>query len=240
MEKVALKASERKETGKVVRFLRRKGLLPAVVYGQGMEAVALSLDAKAYKKVISGDSGSNVIITLDIYEGKKEPLPVITHAIQHNALTDAIIHVDFLKINMKEKIHTKIKVEIIGVATGVKDESGILVHSLTDLEINCLPMDIPDQVEIDISALKIGDSFNVSDLRSILNSEIEILTPETETVVQVVPPAKEEEVAPPPPVEGEIPAEGEAAAEGAAPAEGEAPKDGAKPAEAKAPEKKGK
>jgi len=248
MQKVDLKAEEREVKGKKVKHLRNKGLLPAVVYGHNMKTMSLCLNVKEYKKAISGESGTNVIINLSVKDGKEETLPVITHAIQHNAMTDEVIHVDFQKINMKEKIHTKVPIECLGEAIGVKEEAGILVQVLNELEINCLPMDIPPHFEINVAELKIGDAINVSDLKTAISSEIEILTELEALIVHVVPPAKEEVVEPTPLAEGEVPAEGEAPAEGevpdegAAPAEGEAKKEGgAKPEAAKkAPKKEGK
>lgn len=238
METVELKAQERKEIGKKLKGLRKQGLIPAIVYGHDIENIPVSVNAKSYIKSISGEAGTNVIISLNVYDGKKEALPVITHEIQRNPLTDEIIHLDLHKINMKEKIQTHIPVELTGTSIGAKEEGGILVHSLTELEIKCLPMDIPDKIGIDVAALKVGDSLHVSDLRSKLSSDVEIITPETELVVQVVPPAKEEAA----PVAAEaVAAEGEAAKEGEAPAEGEAASKAVKPEAAqKSPKKEGK
>lgn len=239
MQKVDLTAEAREIKGKKVKQLRDKGLLPAIVYGPDMKSMSLCLNYKEYKKVVSGESGTNVIINLSVKGGKEEVLPVITHAIQHNAMTDAIIHVDFQKIDMNKKIHTKIRIECIGDAIGVKEESGILVQVLNELEINCLPMDIPSHFDINIAELKIGDTVNVADLKANLKPEIEVLSDDDELIVHVVAPAKEEVETPP---EGEIPVEGEASVDGAAPAEGDAKKDaGAKPEAAeKAPKKEGK
>ena len=213
MEKIDLQVEERTLTGKKVKHLRSEGIIPAVVYGHDLKAIALSVNTKQYAKAIGGDAGTNVIISLNVAGKKGEAIPVISHEIQRDALTDEILHVDFHKINMKEKIRTKIPIEIVGVAIGVKEEAGIFVHSLTELEIECLPMDIPDMVKVDVSALKIGDSLYVSDLRKELVSEITILTPETEPIAQVVEPTKEEEVVAEP-VEGEVPVDGKTPADG--------------------------
>ncbi|OGC05123.1 hypothetical protein A2276_04180 [candidate division WOR-1 bacterium RIFOXYA12_FULL_43_27] len=192
MEKLELKAEERKEIGKKVKHLRTKGLLPAVVYGKGYAPFHLTLNSKEYKKAISGGAGSNILLSL-LVSGKEE-IPVITHDIQYNAVTDQILHVDFQKIDMKEKIHTSVRIECVGVSIGVKEDGGILVQSLSELEIECLPSDIPDKVEVNVASLKIGDAIQVSDLKAMIKSGIEVVTAETETVVHVIPPTKEEEV----------------------------------------------
>ena len=95
---------------------------------------------------------------------------------------------------MKEKIHTSVRIECVGVSIGVKEDGGILVQSLSELEIECLPSDIPDKVEVNVASLKIGDAIQVSDLKAMIKSGIEVVTAETETVVHVIPPTKEEEV----------------------------------------------
>jgi large subunit ribosomal protein L25 len=230
MEKIELEAKERTETGRRVISVRRRGSIPAVVYGKGMNSLSLEVDSKVFKKAISGEAGTNVLITLKMDKGKS--LPVITHDIQKNPLNDDILHVDFHKIQMNKALKTKVHLEIQGVAVGVKEEGGILVHPMREVEIECLPSDIPDKIIIDVSKLKINDSIHISDLSP--PKGVAFLTAATELVASVSPPTKEEEVAPPTPEEGAV--EG---AEGAVPAAEGA--EGEKPAaeKAAAPEGKG-
>jgi large subunit ribosomal protein L25 len=202
--------------------LRAQGIIPAVVYGKGMEAISLGIEAAVFKKVISGTSGSNVIINLKTAKGQS--LPVITQEIQKNHITDQILHIDFHRIRMDEAIKTKVPVVLVGIAAGVKEDAGILVHPMTELEIRCLPTAIPEKIEINISALKINDAIHVSELK--VPTGIEVLSTGQDIVVTIAPPAKEEVVAAPVaavPVEGAVPAEGAAAAvPGATAADGKA------------------
>jgi len=215
MKKVELEAKIREKTGKSVKTLRGKGILPAVVYGGGISSESLELDLISFEKIISGAHGANVIITLNVSGGKKgESLPVITHDIQRDTLTDKIIHVDFLKIKMDEKIKAKIHVVLLGLPIGVKDDGGILIAGLREVEVKCLPTEIPEKFELDVSGLKIGHSLHVSDVKKFKG--VEIVSAEAEMLANVAPPAKVEEVAPP--VAEAVPgAEAVPAAEGAPP-----------------------
>ena len=215
MEKIDLHAKTRTAKGRQVKPLRLQGLIPAVVYGREIDAQAITVENKIFQKAISGEAGTNIIISLKI-EGQKSALPVLTKEIQRNALTDEILHVDFRNISMTEKIKTMIPVELLGIPLGVKDEGGVLVHGLSEIEVECLPMDIPDKFEIEVTDIMINQSKHVSDL--VAPNGVDILSNKEEPVAMVKPPTKEEEVAPPTELaEGEVPLEG---AEGAVPAEG--------------------
>lgn len=225
MKQIDLESVDRSGTPNA---LRAKGIIPAIVYGKGMEAISLGIEAAAFKKVISGTSGSNVIINLKTAKG--QALPVITQEIQKNHINDQILHIDFHRIRMDEAIKTKVPVVLIGIAAGVKEDAGILVHPMTELEIRCLPTAIPEKIEINISALKINDAIHVSELK--VPAGIEVLSTGQDIVVTVAPPAKEEvvEAVAAVPVEGAVPAEGAAPTPGAPGAPAAAPAGEAKPA----------
>lgn len=230
MERKSLSVKKRELTGKRTRFMREKGIIPAVVYGKGMEAVSLEVNAKDFNVLMH--AGRNVIIDLKI--DQKDVLPVLTHEIQTNPVTDQILNIDFMQIRMDEEITAMVKVLLVGTSVGVKEDGGILVNPLSELEISCLPDKIPEKIEIEISALKINDAIHVSDLPKIPG--VEFLTPGQDIVVTIAPPAKEEVAAP---AAEAVPAEGAAApVEGAPAAEGEkgapAPAAGAKPETKKA------
>jgi large subunit ribosomal protein L25 len=191
-KKVELQASERAEIGKGLTKIRTQGFIPAVVYGKGLKPLSLSVSGKEFHKVISGTAGSNVLITLKVEGGKA--LPVLTHEIQRNPVTDEVLHVDFHQINMDDKIKARIHVVLLGEAVGVKEDAGILVHSLREVEVKCLPNDIPDTIEIDIKNMRINDAVHVSDIKP--PKGVEFLTASQEILVTVAPPTKEEEVAP--------------------------------------------
>jgi len=232
MKKAELEVKLREGKKKAERTkAKNAGLIPAVVYGRGIKNITVAVDPKQLEKTISGDAGRNVIISLKITDGTaKKPVSVLTHDIQRNPLNDKMIHVDFLRINMEEKLKTKVPVEISGMSVGVKEQEGILVHGLREIEVKCLPGDIPDKFMVDVTPLKINESLHVSDLK--VAPEIEILSSPEEMVVNISPPTKEEELAPIEEVTAaEVPSEKGAAPE-AVPAEGE------KGAEKKGAEKK--
>lgn len=212
--KVELKANKREELGKKAKNVRKQGLIPAVVYGRKFKAMSISVDNKEFiRKVLKSEAGHNLIFTLKISEdGTKKDVPVITHSVQQDSMTDDIIHLDFMHIVMDEAIKTEVPIELLGVPIGVKEDGGVLVHGLRDIEVKCLPGDIPDKYELDVTALKINDSLHVSDIK--VSDKIEILTSEGEMLASVSPPTKEEEEVPPP-------ATPEEAAAAAAAAEGE-------------------
>lgn len=247
MEKVELEAKTRDKMGTArSRNSRLAGLIPAVVYGKGMESIPVEIDSKKFTKLISSKAGRNIIITLKIdSEGKAHGIPVLTHDIQKNPINDMIIHVDFYKIKMEEEIKAKVPVMLTGESIGVKLDGGILVHGLREVEIKCLPTNIPDKFEMDVSALKIGNSLHVSDLK--IEKGITVLSGPTESLVTISAPSKEEEVAAPitaPEVTGQaVPAAAAPAAPAAAPAGKEAAPPAGKeaaPAKAPAPETKKK
>lgn len=203
-KQIELEAKKREELGKKVKKLKAQGLIPAVVYGRKFKATPVSVGRFEFnKKVLESEAGLNLIFNLKLSEdGKSTSLPVITSHLQRNPLNDEIIHIDFKHVIMDEEIKTKVPVELIGLPIGVKDEGGVLVHGLREIEVKCLPADIPDKFELDVSELKINQSLHVSDLK--VSEKIEILASETEMVATVSPPTKEEEIAPPPPTPEEL------------------------------------
>ena len=245
MEKVELEANKRGKTGtSLSRRARLSGLLPAIVYGKGMESLPIEINYKKFMKILSSKAGRNIIITLKIADdGKTNNIPVLTHEILRDAIKDSISHVDFYRIKMDEEIKTKVPVILVGEPTGVKLDGGILVHGLRAVEVKCLPDNIPDKFEIDVSSLKIGGGLHVSDLKP--EKGVTIVTIPTEILVTIAAPSKEEEVvapvaapevtgqAVPPTAPGAAPAAGAPAAPAgkeAAPAKGAAPVKGAAPA----------
>ena len=197
LEKVELEANKREKTGtSLSRRARISGLIPAIVYGKGMDSLPIEINYKKFTKILSSKAGRNIIITLKIAgDGKTNDIPVLTHEILRDAIKDSISHVDFYRIKMEEEIKTKVPVVLVGESIGVKLDGGILVHGLRGVEVKCLPANIPDKFEIDISALKIGGGLHVSDLKT--EKGVAIMTAPTEILVTISAPAKEEVVAAP-------------------------------------------
>jgi len=161
MEKVVLKATKRTVTGKQVSQLRRTGQLPGVIYGHNIDPVSISLEAHGAGLAIPKLTSSSVInIELD---GKL--IPVLVREKQKNYIKNELIHVDFQAISLTEKIHAAVTIHFHGLSPAVKDYSAIIVHNLTRLEVEALPNDLPERVEVDLSGLmKIGDAIHVRDL----------------------------------------------------------------------------
>jgi large subunit ribosomal protein L25 len=244
MEKIELTVSKREEAGKELKKSRHAGLIPAVVYGKKIKPISILVDHKAFvKNILRSEAGMNAIVTLKVAGEKQKDLAVLTHDVQRHPLTGDILHVDFRHIVMDEAIKTKVRVELAGTPIGVKESGGVLVHGLREVEVECLPTDIPDNFTVDVSGLKINDSLHVTDLVKL--PKVKVLTNLTEMVATCSPPTKEEEVAAPIPTPEEVAAAGEAgkavaeeqvkekAAPGAAPAKEKAAS-GAAPAKDKA------
>jgi large subunit ribosomal protein L25 len=216
-EKVELKAEKREELGKKAKKVRKMGLIPAVVYGRKFKSMPVSVDAREYrKKVLQSDAGHNLLFSLNIKsDGKTESIPVISHAIDRNPMTDDILHLDLMHVIMDEVIRTEVPVVLLGIPIGVKDDGGVLVHGLRDIEVECLPGNIPEKFEIDVKDLKVNDSLHVSDIK--ISENIKLIAEAEDMIVNVSPPTKEEEEVPPPvtPEEAAAAAAVEAGGEGA-------------------------
>lgn len=249
MEKIEMEVKKREESGKKLKSLRAQGLIPAIVYGRKIKPFSIAIEEKIFvKQILGSEAGRNAIVTLKVSGEKTKEIPVLTQEVQRDPLTDKILHVDFRHIVMDEAIKTRVPVELTGLPIGVKEGGGVLVHGLREVEVECLPKDIPDKFVIDVSALKIGDSLHVSDLTQV--AKVKILSNPPEMVANCSPPTKEEVVAAPIPTPEEVAAaaavEGteavaeekvkEKSAPGAPPAKEKAAKEEA-PAAAK-PEKK--
>ncbi len=203
MAHVALTAQSRKGTGKgAARTLRRQALIPAVFYGPEVDPVNLSLKYRDLEKLIKTGAGENVIIDLAIETGES----TLSHRamlkeIQMDPVKQTILHVDLYEISMDKKIEVEVPITLTGTAKGVSDEGGILQQVSRTLEISCLPDNIPDSFELDVTDLNIGDSLHVSDLK--IPEGIEVLVEGELTIATVVPPTKVEEIEPEVPEEEE-------------------------------------
>src|SRR5258707_7268327 len=241
---VALSATAREKT--VTGAAREPGFqkeVPAVIYGPGRATQTLMVDALALEKALTGIEPESTLIDLTV-DGKKAR--ALIREIQRHPIRPDIIHVDFYEIKADEKITLKVPVHLVGTPDGVRNAGGVLDKVTRDVEIEVLPENIPDRVELDVTALKIGDSVHVRDL---VIPNAKILTDADLTLATVVPPRAEEVAAPTPETATEVAEpelirkvredeeeEGEAAAEGGAPAKPEA-KAGAAPAKAEKTEK---
>jgi large subunit ribosomal protein L25 len=194
-----LRATPRDGAGKgVARKLRSAGRLPAILYGHGDETRALSLNAHDVKVLVAAISVENTIIQLDIEGHGTED--VLIRDVQMHPYKPEVLHVDFLQVHAGEAIRLQIPVRLQGMATGVRDSGGVLDHVLYDLEVECLPRNIPEAVEVDVSGLEIGDSIRVGDISL---PDVKILNDPDLPIVSVAHPTKRAED------EEAVPAEGE-------------------------------
>jgi large subunit ribosomal protein L25 len=223
MEKLQLKASKRNTVGRKVKALRRQGQLPANVYGKKVKSQAVSVEEKELVKVFS-KAGETGLVELILDSDKK---PVLIHNVQHHPVTGKILHVDFYQVDLKEKVTAKVPIAIIGESLAVRDKIGVLLTLVSELEVESLPADLPEKIEIDISGLAAVDqTVKVADLK--VSQKIKILADQNKELVKVAPLVSKEaeQMAK---EEAEKAAAAVAAVETAAPAEGvakeEAPKE---------------
>src|SRR3989442_1189265 len=181
---VSLTASTRQSTGKgAARQARFRGEIPAVIYGRGRETQPLAVEAKALEKALTGVEPASTIIELAV-DGKK--VRTLIREIQRHPVRPDIIHVDFYEIHAAEKVKLKVPVHLVGAPDGVRNAGGVLDQVTREVEIEVLPEQIPDRVELDVTALKIGDSLHVRHLQI---PNVTILTHSDLTIATGVPPS---------------------------------------------------
>ncbi|HKW72751.1 MAG TPA: 50S ribosomal protein L25 [Candidatus Dormibacteraeota bacterium] len=209
-----LKASLRQPMGKRSRRLLREGKVPAVVYGHNTEATPITLDRLEFQKVFL-KSGRTHLVDLVVDDSRAEK--VLVREIQTHPRRLGPIHVDFYQVNLQEKIEVEVPVHLVGESAPVKQGDGDILQPLHAIRVECLPSDIPEAFEVDLTPLdEIEAEVRVSELK--VPSGVTVLDDPEELVVKIVHKRElkiEEEV---PAAEAEVPAEGEAAAEGEAPA----------------------
>ena len=230
MEEILLEAELREEKGSAkARDLRSKGYLPSVVYFHGKDALSIKIPKGVLVKLMHQHHLEGVIINLKIKDDKKaQGRPCLVKEIQYDPVSEDIIHIDFNEISLTEAIKVNVSVEVKGEAIGVKQEGGSLEHILWELEVECLPTSIPKNIEVDVSALKLGEAIHVKDI--VFPAGVKSLNDPAAIVLHIAAPMKEEAAAEV--VEGETKAEPEVIkekkevpAEGAAPAEDSKGKD---------------
>jgi large subunit ribosomal protein L25 len=217
IERLELDVSLRDGRGKsVTRKLRAAGKVPAVIYGSGIDPTAIVVESLALAKILRG--GKNALINL---KGAKaiEGKPVLVKEIQRDPLSRKVVHCDLYAVNLQVRIDLEIPLHFIGIPRGVALDGGVLEPLLRTLEVSCMPLAIPESIDVDVSNLGIGDAIHVRDL--VLPPDVVCKTDADMTVTHVVAPRLEEVAAPVVAAEG-VPVEGAAAAPaaGAAPAGG--------------------
>ncbi|MCA9372149.1 50S ribosomal protein L25 [Candidatus Woesebacteria bacterium] len=225
-EKIILAVQKRNVVGKANRMLRKQGMIPAVVYGQGTEPLSISIGMKdfisTYKK-----AGETSVIYISI---EKQEIPTLITDYQIDPIRNSILHVDFIKVNLHKKIEASVPVEFVGESEAVKTLNGVLLTQTDEITVEALPTDIPHAFTIDLSKLtQIGDIVTVADLPK--SSSYTIQDEEDKIIVSVVE-HKEEELEPDTTSETpEVTAEGQEGEEAQEGAEGETPQAAEQPSD---------
>jgi len=194
MERISLEAQIRTESGKKhAKGLRNESLVPCIVYKQGQKTQSLAVKDRELFEALNTSAGENAIIDLKISEdgGKPKVKTVIIKEIQHHPLTQNVLHVDFHQIALDETLKVNVPVVTKGESIGVKRDEGVLEHILWEVEVECLPTQIPERFEIDVTEFEIGDTRHVKDLE--VPEGIKVLTDPEQIVVSVAAPKLVEE-----------------------------------------------
>ncbi len=186
MEKIILEAQKRVETGKKVKSLRNQGKLPAVIYGHELGSIPLTLDEKETVHTISNVSGST-LLTIQL-EGQEHA--ALVREIQRDYLKNEVLHIDFLAVSLKEKLRTQVSITLVGDAPVLDEFEALIVAGVTNIEVECLPQDLPETIDVDLSGLtEIGSAIYVKDIS--VPDNIEIIT-SPEELIAVASAVKEE------------------------------------------------
>ena len=161
--------------------MRVSGKIPAVVYGAGQDSVAVTVDPRIITKILHSDSGHNTIFDLDVTGAAIAKAMIVDW--QREPIKGALLHIDLKRIAMDKAMRVYVPIQLVGVPVGVKAQGGILEHVLREVEIECLPSDIPSHLDVDVSALEINGSIHVSDLPH--SGSIKFLADEGATVAHV-------------------------------------------------------
>jgi large subunit ribosomal protein L25 len=210
MEDLTLQAAKRNVLGKKTRFLRRQGITPSHLFGHSIESQSLQCDTLQLKQIIA-HAGTTRLVRLKI-DGEKQSKSVFIRGIQRDVVGKQLLHVDFYQVRKGEKIAFEVPIVLVGEAPALKGKGRMLAHSVTSLSIECLPDNVPPQIEVDISILEeIEQAIHVKDI--VLDPDITVRTDPEQLVVKVSEVFVKEEV------EEVVPEEEEAEVEGEAPAE---------------------
>jgi large subunit ribosomal protein L25 len=173
--------------------LRSNGRIPAVIYGKKAEPQMLEIDAKALKTLIHHSASEIILVDLNVDQDARAKRLALVQEVQHFALTGAVLHVDLHEISENEKVTVQVPVEAVGEAVGVKSGGGVLEHVLFKLKVRCLPKDLPEIINVDVSALEIGKAIHIGEIPAIPG--VEVLGDKNLPVFSVAAPVTEEQEA---------------------------------------------
>jgi large subunit ribosomal protein L25 len=192
MDVATVKLDRRTVTGKKVKQLRRQGLIPVHVYGAGIEPANLQVDDRTLNRLLL-QIGSNIPVSV-VYEDQDEENICFVREVQRNPVTESVIHVDFLKVDVSRTVSTEVPLAIIGIAPAVTQMAGTLLQNVQSLLIEALPMDMPAEVPLDVSGLVDFDaSVSVRDVQ--VPGNVIVLNNPDDVIARVAPPRLEVEIA---------------------------------------------
>ncbi len=192
METLTLQAKNREISGKKVNALRRQGFVPAVVYGKDVSSESVAVDKKQFKKVFK-EVGENTLINLKIDDKEAKKVLISDHQI--DPLTGEPIHIDFHQVKLTEKVKAEVPLKFVGeeLSPAIRELEGVLGKEKDNIEVESLPVDIPHEIEVDVSVIKtFDDTIYVSDLK--VPANVKVLDEPQEVVAKVFPPRSEEEL----------------------------------------------
>jgi large subunit ribosomal protein L25 len=166
-KQVKLSARPRPESGRnAVKQVRARGSVPAVIYGSRTAPANLEVPLRDLETILAHAVGENILVDLEIHDGSKVSNQLtLVQEVQHHPLRRNVLHVDFQAVSMTEEINAEVAIEPVGEADGVKNGGGLLEQSIRSISIRCLPQNLPEIIHVDVSALKVGESLHIRDLR---------------------------------------------------------------------------
>lgn len=180
MQRLKLKVEKRKVLGKAVKKIRREGLLPGNIYGKDVKSTAVQADYKEFEKIFK-ETGETGLIDLQFEEQTK---PVLIHNVQFQPINKTPLHADFYQVNLKEKIKTMVPVEVVGEAKAVVEKIGLLMQTLSEIEVEALPEDLPEKLEVNVENLAaIDEQIMVGDLK--IPSTVSVLSDPSQVVLKI-------------------------------------------------------
>ena len=186
-EELVMHANRRTETGKGhCKRLRKQGIIPGVLYGPGEDPTPIEVERVQMEELLHAGAETS-LVTLLLGRERKHDRKTIVRDLQYNPIHGELTHVDFQHISLTQTINVEIPVSVVGIPDGVRNADGILDHTMYSLELRCLPMEIPDHVEVDVTELGLGQSIHVADL---LEQENRIISDPERIVLSVVLPKK--------------------------------------------------
>lgn len=180
MKRVKLTVEERKITGKKVKKLRREGILPANVYGKNIKSISVQVKDKDFEKAYA-EAGETGLVDIDL---KGKIIPVLIHNVQKDPVQKFYIHADFYKVDLTQKVKTMVPLLIVGAAKAVADKLGLLLQPLSQVEVEALPEDLPEKIEVNVEALaEVGQQITVGEIKS--PKGVAIITDPSQIVVKI-------------------------------------------------------